>query len=465
MIAHVGIDDADSRIGGCTTYVASRVVKQLIDLGRGFADYPNLIRLNPNIPWKTKGNASVALRFVTDDPDGDFQSICACVATNSEVDTGNANPAVVMLLGEEIPSEVKEFSNRALIDVVSSKQALSSASRYRMKVSTWGNGMGVVGAVAAIGNRLEDDYTYELLAYRQAENWGTKRNIEEESVRRMDRETYPLTFNNYDYQTDRILITPRGPDPVLLGIRGEDPQTLLGAFSRLTIAENLDSFLIYRTNQGTDAHLSTPLTSGSLKAYTAGYIDGEVASLPKITRGGHVFFTTRNENHEVVCAVYEPTGDLRKVALKLSPGDSIRIGGGVRPRSRSHASVINIEYIQILRVKERYRLVSPSCSNCGRRMTSLGRFKGYKCRNCGNRDETLQKIPEPLVPELVKGLYLSPSRAQRHLTKPLQRFGQEKKKSTNPRPHEVWYFFSTGFRDNVARSPLLVNTSVNHPGA
>ncbi len=464
MIAHVGIDDADSRIGGCTTYVASRAVRQLIKLGRDFVDYPNLIRLNPNIPWKTKGNASVALRFVTDDPDGDFQSICSSVVVNSEVDTGNANPAVVMFLGEEIPSEVKEFSDRALIDVVSSKQALSNTTRYCMKVSTWGNGMGVVGAVAAIGNQLEDDHTYELLAYRQPENWGTKRKIDDESVRQMDRETYPLTFNNYDHQTDRILITPRGPDPVLLGIRGEDPQTLLGAFSRLTIGENVDSFLIYRTNQGTGAHLSTPLTPGSLKAYTAGYIDGEVSSFPKITRGGHVFFTTRNENHEVVCAVYEPTGDLRKVAMKLSPGDSIRIGGGVRPRSRSHASVINVEYVQILGVKERYILLSPSCSNCGRRMTSLGTFKGYKCRNCGNRDKTLQKIPEPLVPELVKGLYLSPSRAQRHLTKPLQRFGQEKKKSTNPMPHEVWYFFRTDVRDNVAHAPLLVNTSVNHSG-
>ena len=447
MIVHVGIDDADSRIGGCTTYVASRVVKELVELGRSFVDYPNLIRLNPNIPWKTKGNAAVALRFSTDDPDSDFQLICECVVNNSEIHTGNANPAVVMFIGGEMPSELERFSERTLTDVVSSKQALSHAASHQMRIATWGNGMGAVGAVAAIGYKLDSDYTYELLAYREPENWGSKRGVDAESVRQMDRETYPLTFNNYDPQAKRILITPRGPDPVLFGVRGEDPTTLLRALSVLNVKEPIHSFLIYRTNQGTGAHLTRPLDTRRLKAYTSGYLDGEVASFPKITVGGHVFFKIRSESDEVACAVYEPTGDLRKIAVKLNPGDSIRVGGGVRPRSRSHSTVINVEYIQILKTTPGYRFLSPSCAKCGRRMTSLGGLKGYKCRHCGSRDERLQKLSEVLPSKVEEGLYLPATRAQRHLTKPLQRFGLEKTKSKTPRPEGVWYFFATHPQD------------------
>ena len=59
---HVGIDDTDSLDGGCTTWVASRVIEALLP------DYeligaPRLVRLNPNVPWKTRGNGAVALTF------------------------------------------------------------------------------------------------------------------------------------------------------------------------------------------------------------------------------------------------------------------------------------------------------------------------------------------------------------------------------------------------------------------
>ena len=59
---HVGIDDTDSLDGGCTTWVASRVIEALL------SDYdligaPRLVRLNPNVPWKTRGNGAVALTF------------------------------------------------------------------------------------------------------------------------------------------------------------------------------------------------------------------------------------------------------------------------------------------------------------------------------------------------------------------------------------------------------------------
>ncbi|MDH5495599.1 MAG: DNA-binding protein, partial [Candidatus Bathyarchaeota archaeon] len=62
VVLHIGFDDTDSPRGGCTTYIAALLVEKLQKLGATFNDYPNLIRLNPNVPWKTRGNGALCLR-------------------------------------------------------------------------------------------------------------------------------------------------------------------------------------------------------------------------------------------------------------------------------------------------------------------------------------------------------------------------------------------------------------------
>ena len=62
---HIGIDDTDSHEGMCTTYLASLVVDTLEQYGVDFLDYPKLVRLNPNIPYKTRGNGAVSISFIT----------------------------------------------------------------------------------------------------------------------------------------------------------------------------------------------------------------------------------------------------------------------------------------------------------------------------------------------------------------------------------------------------------------
>ena len=54
-----GIDDTDSSRGYCTTYLAFRIACDLSPSVRVVA-YPRLVRLNPNIPFKTRGNAAVS---------------------------------------------------------------------------------------------------------------------------------------------------------------------------------------------------------------------------------------------------------------------------------------------------------------------------------------------------------------------------------------------------------------------
>ncbi|MEM0501968.1 MAG: DNA-binding protein, partial [Thermoplasmata archaeon] len=50
----IGVDDTDSSEGMCTTYLAPQI---LLKLNLDLIGFPRLVRLNPNIPWKTRGNA------------------------------------------------------------------------------------------------------------------------------------------------------------------------------------------------------------------------------------------------------------------------------------------------------------------------------------------------------------------------------------------------------------------------
>src|SRR2546428_313552 len=62
MVLWIGIDDTDGLQGMCTTFLATEIVR---DLTRDFdlIGYPRLVRLNPNIPWKTRGNGAVGIRI------------------------------------------------------------------------------------------------------------------------------------------------------------------------------------------------------------------------------------------------------------------------------------------------------------------------------------------------------------------------------------------------------------------
>ena len=67
-ILNIGFDDTDSPKGMCTTYLAYRLVDSLKKENVKFVDYPKLIRFNPNIPWKTRGNGAVSIKIETENP-------------------------------------------------------------------------------------------------------------------------------------------------------------------------------------------------------------------------------------------------------------------------------------------------------------------------------------------------------------------------------------------------------------
>ncbi|WP_455392385.1 hypothetical protein [[Eubacterium] cellulosolvens] len=55
------MDDTDSIKFGCTTYLVNDIISEFQDYR--VVGYPYLVRLNPNIPWKTRGNGAVCIQF------------------------------------------------------------------------------------------------------------------------------------------------------------------------------------------------------------------------------------------------------------------------------------------------------------------------------------------------------------------------------------------------------------------
>src|SRR2546430_10941236 len=61
MVHWIGVDDTDSLQGMCTTFLATEIVRDLTE-DFDIVGYPRLVRLNPNIPWKTRGNGAICIR-------------------------------------------------------------------------------------------------------------------------------------------------------------------------------------------------------------------------------------------------------------------------------------------------------------------------------------------------------------------------------------------------------------------
>jgi len=441
-IMHVGIDDTDSTRKGCTTYVAALLVEKLTRLGASFIDYPNLIRLNPNVPWKTRGNGALSLRIRYNEnlEDKIKETTTSTVEEHADLEFRGTDPGIVFFKRAKIPKLVNDFAKSAITGIVNLKDAMKLLKRFHSEAVGFKNGRGIIGGLAAVGETLQGDHTYEVLAYRVPENYGLKRQVDEASIFEMDKATAPYTFNNVDTEKHRIIITPRGPDPILFGIRGETPKTVVQAFTMVKPLEPVERWVIFRTNQGTDAHLKRVKTLSEIKPYHPIIAKGTVASDPKIIPRRHVIFSIKDENSQVDCAAYEPTGSLHKIANKLILEDRIEVSGGVRPSSLNRPLTINLEKIRIMSLAPAILYQNPVCPNCGKRLKSMGKDKGYRCDKCRSRYANLRKVETRTKREIRTGVYITSTRSQRHVTKPYGRYGMEKHRGTPVKLMAKWHF-------------------------
>ncbi len=437
MVLWVGLDDTDSLRGMCTTFLATEVVRELTRT-HDLIGYPRLVRLNPNIPWKTRGNGALALRFGEgrgkpwtvgrfggravrayprsagrEDPEELRGRIEALVGRWSVFDDPTTNPAYAILRTPPRPG----LYWKAVRGIVSRREARAAAAG-RGILRGYKNGRGIIGATAALAWRPRDR-TYELLAYRHPGLWGLRREVDPRSVRDMDRR-FPSTFNNYDYVNEKVVLAPHSPCPVLLGIRGEDPSVLPRAL-RAIRGESAERWLLFETNQGTDDHVVPG--EWSLEPFTATTVEGRVDTSPVTLAGGHVFFDFVGRRRVTVGA-YEPSKQFRDTVRALRPGDLVRVTGSLREEPRT----LNIERLEVLSlVASGRKTANPRCPMCGKSMKSMGFRAGFRCVRGHARApyEAALLKDEPRTVEV--GLYEPPACARRHLAKPVQRITGIKK--------------------------------------
>lgn len=414
----IGIDDTDSREGMCTTYLGALLAGELSSFCGQVGD-PLLIRLNPTIPYKTRGNASVAICVECQDPEKVISHVISRIATFARMECENTNPGVAFVLGsdfEEAKADLGDFFRRAVRDVISIDEAKSLADELGLTFRTFKNGRGLIGALAACGAMLDPDWehTYEYLTYRQKEVWGTPRFVDSESLHEADECTYPETWDSVDRVNRIVVCVPRSADPVLYGIRGNSREAVTEAVGMVR-SEEIERSCIYRTNQGTDMHLIHAAGVNDVCGMHSYILEGTVRTAARTIQGGHSIFVLMDDSGKTIdCAAFEPTKNFRDVVRGLIPGDRLVVYGSVMD------DTLNIEKMNVLSLAEKSETRNPECPSCSRRMKSAGAGQGYRCRKCG----TASQHPETVHLErnIGPGFYEVPPCARRHLAKPLIRF-------------------------------------------
>ena len=427
----LGIDDTDSPGGGCTTFALTEVLRAVRAEGWDLLGEPRLVRLNPNIPYKTRGNAALAARIgrgrgrartVGQLPDGPVRSYADGVPLGPEDEAELFEVAWKAVLGaarsgepgtdpalvvapRRLPSALYWRGVQTVVPIAEAERLLTAAgARFR----ALGSRQGLVGAAAAVAWPGAHP-TWELISYRGPGREGLPRRVEPASVRRAQR-SFPELFLCEDPTTRRILVAPHTPCPILFGLRATRPGRLAAA-RRLIRSEPVERWLIFRTNQGSGDHLSrTPVAE--LGPFGSTVLSGEIDAPVEVGPGGHARFSLRTPGGALLrCVAFEPTKTLPRLAARLRPGDRIRVWGG-----RATDEALRLEGIEVLRtVRRRDAGDNPVCPRCGRAMPSLGRGRGFRCPTDHVRRPPEARSAIELVSAPARGRYHPTPSARRHL--------------------------------------------------
>ncbi|MCG3107869.1 tRNA(Ile2) 2-agmatinylcytidine synthetase TiaS [Metallosphaera sp. J1] len=401
----IGVDDHDSPKGGCTTHFSLLLLKEFHTHGIKLVGYPRLTRLNPNIPWKTRGNASISFVVETDRDERELLEMVWSESVNyvEKVSQGLAyrrSPGVAVGKAE-VMGKLEHLYWKAVGDVVTVDYVNTLSER--LGILTRG-GRGVIGSIASMG--FSGEGTYELLAYRAQENWRSRRSIDLSSLIEYDESHFPRVYANVDYVDMEPLVLSHGNDPVLFGLRGRDPASLMEGMKMIKVDEKVDGYLVFVTNQGTDHHFRNP----ALRPYSS-FVGEVTVNSVKVERGGDCVVLS----DEAVILVYKETGELNRAMRELLPGDRIRVYGAVKP-SVKYGMVVEPEKVEVTALVRKVEVKNPRCPLCGSSSESAGKGKGFRCRKCGHRFFG-EKVSREAERGISLGIYQT--RKYRHLTKPI----------------------------------------------
>nr|WP_264474913.1 tRNA(Ile)(2)-agmatinylcytidine synthase [Salinirubrum litoreum] len=425
----------------CTTYLADRVAREIESRG-GRVQRRLLVRLNPAVEHKTRGNAALALH--TEHPTDAVRDIATeALAALAETDDPRTSPGLVVADTdpETVPDAVAEFAREALREFHTTDDAVALAESVGYEHRGWHGGRGRIGALAAVGAwRAFDEWTYEHVSYRVFDRCGTPREVDHDSVFAAAESGYPEVWDTVDRAEGESVCVPHAPGPILHGVRGDDPDAVRRVASRID-AEPVAHSATFVTNQGTDAHLR-PGEIGALRDGRSYRVDGVVSAAPETRAGGHVHLTLADEDAEdardargagdargardargagdarganrLDCVAFEPTKRFRDRVRALRVGDRLTVCGEVSD------GTLKLEKFAV-RESVTTELATPVCPDCDRTMESAGRGQGYRCRDCGT--SAPGKTEVRIDRDLETGWYEVPPCARRHVAKPLIRGG------------------------------------------
>ena len=409
----IGVDDTDSRERGmCTTYLAAQLADRLRKRSR--VERMLLVRLNPAVPHKTRGNAALAIH--TDlESEKAFDLAHDLIDEIAETADENTAPGLVVTAGEpdNVDPRVTMFARTAVTDFHNLKATESLIDSLALQQAGWKSGRGRIGALAAMGAWTAfDDWTVEHIAYRDPDRWGTPRDVDIDSVFEAADRAYPAAWDTVDHDEADPVCVPHTPGPVLYGIRGDDVDAVREVATGIE-SEPVHTTELFLANQGTDAHLQHG-EIGRLEDGRAYRVTGTVAEPPSTRRGGHVFVPIESGGQRLSCAAFEPTKRFRDRVRALRAGDRVTACGEVAE------GTLKLEKFAV-RSLVRTETVTPICPDCGRSMESAGADQGYRCRDCGTTAPA--KVEQAIDRDLERGWYEVPPCARRHIAKPLVRGG------------------------------------------
>jgi len=389
----LGIDDTDHLGGGCTTKSAHDLIQRLPPYVR--VQGLRLVRLWPFAPGRTRGNAAVAMELHCDDVSAllthlnreweeHLQPLKGALSSSHHSDRHQhpADPGMVWFDSPPSPSFYLD-AVRSLVDLGS----VPTATR------AWG-GEGRIGATAAVAWPSKNA-TYEAIAWRSNGSTGP-RMVDASALNCVDQ--MKGTFLSRDPRNGSSLVAPRGPSPVLFGVRATTSE--VAGHAATVIAEGLyteplEDWRCFETNQASGDHLD-------------GSVVAQVMSVEVHPKRKHARLMT----DAGPMVAYAESGDVNRLARWLKAGDAIESRG-----LTDRTGTLHIEQLRLQSARPRGKS-RPPCPQCGRRMKSMGQQQGLRCPACKHRSPK-GWVDVASVPPFT-GWVEPPANARRHLAKPLE---------------------------------------------
>ncbi len=344
-------DSFDKPNLGCTTHFISLLSLYLLKNGFDIPDPPMLIRHNPAIPWKTRGNASVRIDIKTDDISLLISKVKEFMKLIERVYEGG----YLAILRE---------GNYSLQGYYKSISEVLDPEQLRRKVGNmivFEDGEPRAGALAAYLTPPTELKNFELIVYGYRET-----SLPEEVCKiicDLEMALWPLIHENC--HNERCVAYPKGGKPVLIGIRGSEPCVLA---SLLPIIPYWEHATLFKTNQHSLTHASLSSRESYLYEFKSVPISGEV----------------RRVGEDVLVAgyrLYKESG----ITKPFKGGEFFKGFASIlfKPGASAIASLSG----KLLDVSKK----APSCPKCGGKMKSKGR--GIRvCKRCGYRGFVPSKI-------------------------------------------------------------------------